>query len=100
MSTDRLPVSRGCTPAGGHEADKGFGAVFRYSGPMSLVHHHEEDLPHSQALEQAAACVHFPHCMARRYLLSTGRLVPLHNADGSLNMSQVWRCLTSIDLGV
>lgn len=61
----RLPVSRGGTPAGAHEADEGLRAVLRDGWPMSLIHNHEEDLAHSQALEQTGACIHLPHCITQ-----------------------------------
>lgn len=71
--TNRIPVSWVCTPAGGHEADKGFRAVFRDSRPVGLIHHHEKDLPHSQALKQAGARVHLPHCITKTNLFSKSR---------------------------
>ena len=50
------------TPTGCHETCEGLWTVLRNGRPVSLIHHHEEDLTYCQALEQTGPSVHLPHC--------------------------------------
>ena len=61
--TGNTPLKRVSTPAGRHESLESLRTVLWDGRSMCLIDHHEEDLPHRQALEQTGPGVHLPHCI-------------------------------------